>query len=359
MFSENSTDDLYERHKEDDLVRQGYKRWRHYAKSERRTAERTFLSRALTRGIQRLNGVRSFAMIGDLWETHLDETASLDKYSSGSPSIRCWDSLHARPRYDFDHEPTDVSFATAILALRSIRTVASLSIFKGMVDCGKGLAPLALTQWSGNSVFTAFLNVCIYLESFSLTIETDVETGDYAAPKALGVLPRILFRMKNLKRLDLGLSISGRFNWDSCYTYEQVFPQEGRWPQLVDLEIVGLAIGGFQLVRMLSRRFPKLQHLCLSDIELVDGSWEGVVEGMRLTLHLQCLSLGDELGHLRQRSDDPFKTDNLDMLHELEEYVVYGGRHPCLSTNVPAEEASNFWLDLCPLQERRRERAYH
>jgi len=53
-------------------------------------------------------------------------------------------------------------------------------MFKGMVDCGKGLAPSAFKQWSRCGIFTAFLDVCIHLESFSLTIETD-ETDDYAA----------------------------------------------------------------------------------------------------------------------------------------------------------------------------------
>jgi hypothetical protein len=39
QFSEHSRDELYERHRKDDLVRSGYKRWRRYAKSERWTAE--------------------------------------------------------------------------------------------------------------------------------------------------------------------------------------------------------------------------------------------------------------------------------------------------------------------------------
>jgi len=356
-ISENLTDELYERHKKDDFVRGGYKRWRHYAKSERRTAERTFLSRTLSQGMQKSGGVRSFAVVGKTWETHLDETTCLDKSFSGPPSIRRWNALHARPRVDMDNEPSYATFATTITALQSIKPVVSLSIFKGMVHCGKGLAPYALKQWSGCSIFTAFLDVCVYLESFSLTIDMD-ETDDYAAPKFLGVLPIMLHRMKHLKRLDLGLSIDGLPNSDTCNTYEQVFPREGRWPQLLDLELAGLAIGGYQLVHMLSRRFPQLQNLCLSDIELVDGTWDGVIEGMRHTLHLQSLSLGDELGLLKQRSGDPFKTDHLNMLHELEDYVVSGGRHPCLSTDVPAEEASRFWSDICP-PERRRERAYY
>jgi len=303
-------------------------------------------------------------VIGNLWETHLDQTTFLDKNFSGPPSIRRWHALHARPRLDMDNESSYFTFTTTIIALQLIKPVVSLSMFKGMVDCGKGLAPSALKQWSRCSIFTAFLDVCIHVESFSLTIETD-ETDDYAAPKFLGVLPRILHRMKHLKRLDLGLSMEGSPNSDTCNTYEQVFPQEGRWPQLVDLEIVGFAIGGYQLVCVLPRRFPKLQRLCLYDIELVDGSWEGVIEGMRHTMHLESLSLGYALEDLKHRCGAPFKTAILDysdakdkLLNELEDYVVSGGRHPCLSTNVLAEEAKSFWLDICPLQERRRERAY-
>lgn len=220
VFSEDSTADLYKKHKKHDFVKKGYRRWRYYTASEERTTELTVLSRTLTRGIHKSNGVRSFAVIGNVWETHLNETAALDDYYSGPPSVRCWDMLYARPRSYCDHEPSEVTFATAVLALRAVKPVVSLSIFKGMVNCGNGLAPLALTQWSADSVFTAFLNVCIHLESFALTVETDVETEDYTAPKALGVLPRILFRMKNLKRLDLGLSIYGPFNGHSYYNYK-------------------------------------------------------------------------------------------------------------------------------------------
>lgn len=362
LKSENSRgeslrDELYERHRKDDLVRTGYKRWKRYAKSERWAGKQTPLFSIISKGIQRSNRVRSFSVIGHLWENHLDQTTSLDKQFSGPPSIRGWHALHARPRLDMDNLSSYNTFTDTIYVLQFTKPVVSLSMFKGMRDFGMGLTPTALKQLSRNDSFTAFLDVCIHFESFSLSIETD-ETDDCAAPKFFGVLPRILFRMKHLKRLDLALSTEGSPNSDTCNTYEQVFPEEGRWLQLVDLEIAGLAIGGYQLVRMLSRRFPRLQNLCLSDIELIDGSWEGVIEGMRHTLHLQSLSLGDELGHLRQRSGDTFEVTDLDMLHELEEYVVSGGRHPCLSTDVSAEEASNLWLDMCPPQERRKERVY-
>jgi len=285
----------------------------------------------------------------------LDETTFLNKDSSGPPSVRGWNWLHARPRKAIDNEPSYVTFATAIDALQSIKPVVSLSIFKGWVDCGKRLAPSALTQWLRRSIFTAFLDVCTHLESFSISIETD-ETDDYAAPKVLGVLPSILYHMKHLKRLNLGFSTEDSPNSGTRYTYEQVFPQEGQWPRLVDLQIKGLAIGGYQLVCMLSRRFPSLQTLYLSDTELVDGSWEGVIEGMRHTMHLQTLHLGHEFEVLKQRSGASFETAKLEnlaakgkLLFELENYVVSGGRHPSLSTDVPAEEATKFWLDICPL----------
>lgn len=355
--AESLRDELYERHRKDDFVRSGYKRWRRYAKSERWTGKQTVLFSIISKGMQRSNRVRSFSVIGNLWENHLDQTTSLDKHFSGPPSIRRWHALHARPRLDVDNNSSYSSFTDTIIALQSIRPVVSLSMFKGMRDFGIGLAPTALKQCWKQSFFTSFLDVCIHFESFSLNIETD-ETDDCAAPKFLGVLPRILYRMKHLKRLDLGLSTEASPNSDTCNTYEQVFPEEGRWLQLVDLEIAGLSIGGYQLVRMLSRRFPRLQNLSLRDIELVDGSWEGVIEGMRHTLHLQSLSLGDELGRLRQPSGHPFRTTNPAILHELEEYVVSGGKHPSLSTDVSAEEASNFWLDICPPKEGRKERAF-
>lgn len=89
-FSIDTRDKLYEKHRKDDFVRRGYKRCRQYAKCERRTAERTPLPHTLSRGIQRLNGVRSFAVIGTWTKRHSSTRIPQDllQYGAGTGSTR-------------------------------------------------------------------------------------------------------------------------------------------------------------------------------------------------------------------------------------------------------------------------------
>lgn len=353
LRSTHSRREIYDRYSKDDFVSKGLGEWRCQALAERGADKWDALHTSLCRGIKKLGKLRSFAIVGNLWQTHLNQSFSLKKDFSGSPSVRRWNPLYARPREETDREPSEVTLISVVIALKSPLGIESLSIFEGMVNCGYSLVPSALKQWAGCSVFTGFLETCANYKSFSLTLETD-GNDDYTGSRALSVLPRILYRMKNLKRLDLGLLIYCPLSYDAIdafYTYEQVFPQEGRWLQLEDLKIVGLAIGGYQLVRMLAIRFPKVQRLYLSRIELVDGFWEGVIEGLRHNLQLKSLTLScptQRIGVPFQRIEMEYPDPRDMSLHRLEEYVVSGGKHPCLPWEAPAEDARQFFLDLRP-----------
>ena len=87
------------------------------------------------------------------------------------------------------------------------------------------------------------------------------------------------------------------------------------------------------LVRLLTVRMPKLQILHLIAIELVDGSWEGVVECMKRSMHLRGLGLA-----MKELADRKL----------LELYVLRGGRHPRLFPDEPDSASEKYmsapWL---------------
>lgn len=51
------------------------------------------------------------------------------------------------------------------------------------------------------------------------------------------------------------------------------------WPRLTKLSITVLAIGGYDLIILVMAR-AKVTDLTLNCIKLLDGTWEGVIEGL-------------------------------------------------------------------------------
>ena len=104
----------------------------------------------------------------------------------------------------------------------------------------------------------------------------------------------MLSYMRSLKKLDLtSLPYSfctGGPSPDTT-TYEQAFPPACQWPNLTELHISKPAVGGLQLVSLLVFDIPRLQKLRLDSLILLDGSWEGVVQGLGLHKNISNMEL--------------------------------------------------------------------
>ena len=93
----------------------------------------------------------------------------------------------------------------------------------------------------------------------------------------------------------------------------------------------------------------------LSGIELLSGTWEGVIEGLRY-LCLSKLRLLSKLTHRGGALFRPLGTGARDhdaepeLLEETQFYVVYGGfyniRHPCFDSTSDPEVAVGCYLDM-------------
>ena len=114
-------------------------------------------------------------------------------------------------------------------------------------------------------------------------------------------LPKFLEQARGLRRLSLHLAIYAdgplpAEGADEYYRYAEGFPAMGVWRNLAELSISGLAIGGRNLMKLLLGR-ARLRRLILSPIDLLDGTWEGVVEGMAPLPRLTELNMSCNLKH--------------------------------------------------------------
>ena len=148
-------------------------------------------------------------------------------------------------------------------------------------------------------------NICHELETVSLTIKAR-DNDNRTVLEALKCLPAMLGSMANLGGLKLRLLTDDDedhlINHSYWFAHKTIFPKVGQWLQLIDLEIGGLAIDDSELVHSLSKSLPNLQRLGLAFIDLPDGSWEGVVEGLRRHARLHHFNLGNGSGVLIQRN---------------------------------------------------------
>lgn len=351
LKSGGSQDEIYGKHKDDSFVDEGYREWQRHAWYEEWTTRTPWTStqgvlvKTLCEGLTRTSKVSDFVVTGSLWRYHVDETLSLDPRYSGCPSMRNWKALYARPILDSDTEGMDIVFRNTAYALSLAQRVIDLALCDGISYFRSSSVPTSLVQPAiTDSILDTFLYTCTRLESLNIELPTHIHDRHW---EFLSVLPKMLDHMKKLRDLTLSVSL---------LSYNQVFPCDGYWPQLTHLEILLLRTGGHELVSFLAKRLPQLKWLDLFKVDLVNGSWEGVIEGMRHMTHLNYLSLGEgNVNDLRHHNGAFYVSPQSDSNHthaqfikDLENYVVTGGRHPSLSPDVGLKESLNFWRRMCP-----------
>ncbi|MCJ1455484.1 hypothetical protein MMC28_005839 [Mycoblastus sanguinarius] len=180
------------------------------------------------------------------------------------------------------------------------------------------------------------------LETLALGLATyRGETKTHEIYDSLSGLQTLLNSMARLEILDISF---GHYNW---LFYDQGFPKNGQWTSLTKLSLFYLEINVKDLVHLFTVAMPNLRNLMLEWIYLRGGRWEGMIEFMRTAMNLSsfgpCLH-NQGLFHLGYQvfadcRNEPF-------LQMLEDYVVNGGRHPCLLPDEPASASQRFLSEL-------------
>lgn len=156
------------------------------------------------------------------------------------------------------------------------------------------------------------------------------------------------FLHKATKLEDVGLGFSAPINYNVFlyeYSLDQIFKPIEKWtrPNLTKLSLVRLSTGFGDLSRLLFVNLPKLKHLYLAHIKLLDGIWEDVVEGLHQIVPLTTCKLAPQLhqpnGYHYGLKDGVTDHEFAKLLEANHRYVVEeGGTHPEFPRYIPSHE---------------------
>lgn len=369
---------LYNAHKMDTFLVKGYHNYGKYAAFELRCFESGSLFNDLCVGLRSLPNLRSVVFNTTMWHYNLHESKAhgttnpktLRGPYSGSPLCRSWNPFHLRPSgwdraYDVNDRHSLISSRFEMLTQGLSATNKKLISLQTEADgIGGGLPQQALTRSNLTDYqFWHFMNAYSGLRCLDIQVTTD----NPDQREDLTVLPMLLQQTFGLRKLSLNLvkDFYGPYLSEGSskyYHYDEIFPAVGVWPELAELSITGLAIGGWDLMKLILGR-ARIGKLGLHGIDLLDGTWEGVIQGMHRMSRLTDLTMWGSFTHrggtlLRPSSPKAEYTEPY-FLHLIESYVMYGGRHPCLSVgNDPESESDDDWetpyrwyLDMMPKKE--------
>lgn len=366
----SSRSKLYKTHKLDTFLVEGHQKYRDYSAFEHRYVERGSLFDDLYTGFCSLENLHSVVLNAKMWHHHFHENEhfgttnpnTLKGPSLGSPLCRSWNPFHLRPQGwkmvpDVDGGQSDMCAQFLISTQAIAATNKKITSLQTATDgVGGGIPQQALMK---SNIFDYELQYILSAYSGLSCLDITVTTDDRDQQGALTVLPRLLEQTCGLRRLSLHLdkTVHGSLisrGVSGYYRYDEIFPALGIWRKLAELSISGLAIGGWDLMKLILAR-ARLRQLKLSSIDLLDGTWEGVIEGMAHLPRLIELKMHRDFRHcggaLFRPSIAYDKFTDWKILEAIESYVVCGGRHPCLTPESDPNTASWWYFDLMPEKE--------
>ena len=354
------------------FIREGFQIWRQIAAQESQYLEHSEHGRffhELCSGLSRLPNLQSVNIGDDLWDRcrkhwicvfYLQQRYQIPKpILSGSPLVRGWSPWHLPP-----WNSRDAGFERLSLVVRALsKTEKCIKTFLCFMRLEAGLSPKHFTSCDMTRGLPRHMaNALWQLETLKLQItprKNDIV--DHGNDKTLGYLPQLLERMLGLKRLHLILVSSERRFLerrtvldDKCYSYSQVFSYRGRWQRLEHLYLDGLAIDGMDIIFLLFNQMPGLKGLSLKRIDLLGGTWAGVVEALRIHgayVPWQHVTLRGPFrdGHGQWWPCTPNKEMEMEELAVLQDYMDYaeeGGRHPSLPATCDDSMSYSYYYDM-------------
>ena len=340
----------------------------------------------LMEGFEWLPNLTSLAFDDKMWWNTMDEFGyvsrkqSLECDLSGSPLARNWHPFYLRPVIDEDFSTNDGQGCKIVMqalanARRSIQNFDSGGCnYTGTKFQSSWLQPSFIRPSSSNSIQVLLM----HLRSLSLKIQLQ-EDDQLEAPSTLGYLPLVLQRAQLLSELHLifyshetrGVRQQPANTVPKRIKFDHVFRRPCHFPHLRDLRLVGMGLDALTLEGFLSECCQKIKSLDLRDISLLNGCWEGVIQGLRFIQVMQkvcltrcCLGSGGTLSH-RDGHIFAVKSYLSSKQHEgaveaddINEYILYGGKHPCLSQSDLEGQEWEWWFEGLPEDVQERGKSY-
>ena len=342
----------------------GHRAWKDRDVYQRRVVENGEFLRTLTCGLRKLDLLKSVEVCNEWHTWRLSDRRkwfSADdiileslpgSYFYGSPFGRAWGLYYPIPHsWACQGKSFHKGFTTGYEEFQIITTALSLSqrhIQSFHISPPPGsIFDANVTEDLVNHSISAYSSLEILflcLSEYAKTTETAVSYGSLPGLQAL------LRSMGELKHLTLVLPRED-LDESTMFKYRQVFPTGGKWIKLNKLRIDGLAISAKDLFHLLTVKMPMLRELSLSDVKLLEGRWEGIIEFLKTSMHLLSFPV-DDYWQMRHLDGTSFLSRNGDGVEssvfraEIGTYVVKGGRHPCLRPDEDASASTKYFSDL-------------
>ncbi|KAL6720069.1 hypothetical protein ACLMJK_001990 [Lecanora helva] len=131
------------------------------------------------------------------------------------------------------------------------------------------------------------------------------------------------------------------------YNVNEILPRGKIWPSMRSLILVSVTATAEELLNIILCHTPDLRSLGIGNINLADGSWEDFFEALAQSKKLVRLRF-ERCGYLFHRNGEIFP-----LYDGIENYVVSGGRSPCLADDEPNSAAGKFLPGFVPTIQNR------
>ena len=340
------------------FVEEGHQKFLHCSSRQKANKKDERYWETVARGMRQFENLESGEMYAG-WEEfdNLDlymVQCSSHRYSSltGSPLNRSWNPAHLCPLDDLDSDLSDETWdGTYEFAMMNQFLKWAPHPLKSFNMIGTCLLPTTLDVENStcNSLLAEGFQIYARLETLKLCIQTELieDESYYPMPGLIGLLDSAT----RLTHLVLTLPTHNGFS-NEYYTQWEIFPSKHvLWPNLKTLALENISFDATHWMILLHFKLPMLSSLKVDEIELAEGSWEEVIECMHYHLNLSSFNIGSTgtglvypgqrllwtRGVLTEGRDNSFQSydEHKKFLRDIENYIVRGGRHPCLLPEQP------------------------
>ncbi len=332
----------------------GYQKLRRYAALQRAQFNSENFFETLVGGLQKLSNL-ACVIVEDKWprpRRALGYPTMFLTRPTGSPLARNWSIIHLRPQewewmpqhYDLELASGATDGAKHYWAITGalIRSQRKIQSFVLGHEHSHGIPPFVFDrrQLESLSFYGFHLVAFSGLKELKLSIAA---YGDEATPKYFPNMDGLRFLLGSMHYLEvLDLELPAESEDDpTLYNHNQIFPREGQWSQLKSLSLQNFASTAEDFLALLTCKSPILGDLRLATVELLTGTWEGVIECMMQSMGLSNFDIL-ETQFWNSRSIQRLVHEHYPDTDVIKKYVENGGRHPSLQSHEPDSAAQKY-----------------
>lgn len=306
-----------------------------------------------TRAMVRSNGTRPVGSpLARSWPPHFLQPITRHSLALAMGE---WNRLDSRGIYPKGHFELD----TVLQLLKSaakLPEVQKISALRGSFDTDAVTHCIFETKGLGSPlIIEASMTLKILELEFAYVMDDDPDFD-------MGILRSFLENASSLQAMSL--DFQSRLKEDGIrehgkllHSSTEMFPPFAKWrvPNLSTLKLRGVSFPYRELAGLLFANLPRLKSLIFHTVQLTEGRWEDIVEGLRRLRDLIDCHIGGKRGIvLPMSAEDVVDEGRLDFVRDgpwrymskIDRYVLHGGRHPFLPHDAPASASDQYFSRL-------------